>query len=54
MLAAPLPGALRRTERLLFLLLAVFIWPFIAVGVVATWGLIVWIYHMLVGPPGPP
>lgn len=42
-----------RTERLLFLLLAVFIWPFIAVGVVAGWGFVVWIYYMFTGPPGP-
>ena len=31
-------GSRRRSERLLFLLLAVVIWPFIAVGVVAGWG----------------
>jgi nitrate reductase NapE len=42
-----------RTERLLFLLLAVLIWPFIAVGVVAGWGFLVWMYYLFTGPPGP-
>jgi nitrate reductase NapE len=45
--------ARRRSERLLFLLLAVVIWPFIAVGVVAGWGFLVWMYYMFTGPPGP-
>lgn len=44
--------SLRRREWFLFLLLAVLIWPFIAVGVVSGWGLLVWIYHVLTGPPG--
>jgi len=35
------PADLRRSERLLFLLLAILIWPFIAVGVVAGWGFLV-------------
>ena len=43
----------RRRELVTFLLLAVVIWPFIAVGVVAGWGLIVWMYYVLTGPPGP-
>ena len=43
----------RRNERLLFFFLAVVIWPFIAVGVVAGWGLLVWTYYMFTGPPGP-
>ena len=46
-------GSRRRSERLLFLLLAVVIWPFIAVGVVAGWGFLVWMYYMFTGPPGP-
>ena len=44
---------LRRSERLLFLLLAILIWPLIAVGVVAGWGFLVWMYYMFTGPPGP-
>jgi len=47
------PADLRRSEWLLFLLLAIFIWPFIAVGVVAGWGFLVWMYYMFTGPPGP-
>ena len=43
----------RRRERVLFLLLAVVIWPFIAVGIVAGWGFIVWMYYLFTGPPGP-
>jgi nitrate reductase NapD len=46
------PVASRRREVLTFFTLAAFIWPFIAVGVVATWGLVVWIYQILTGPPG--
>lgn len=47
------PRAERRRELLTFLTLAVFIWPFVAAGVVASWGLVVWIYYVLTGPPGP-
>jgi nitrate reductase NapE len=42
-----------RREMLLFLILAVVIWPFIAVGIVAGWGFLVWMYYILTGPPGP-
>jgi nitrate reductase NapE len=47
------PAQTRRREGAMFLLLAIVVWPFIAVGVVAGWGLLVWIYHMFTGPPGP-
>lgn len=43
----------RWREFLVFLLLAVLIWPFIAVGVVAGWGFLVWMYYLFTGPPGP-
>jgi nitrate reductase NapE len=43
----------RLSEILVFLLLAVLIWPFIAVGVVAGWGFLVWMYYLFTGPPGP-
>jgi nitrate reductase NapE len=42
-----------RRELLMFFILAVLIWPFIAVGVVAGWGFVVWMYYMFTGPPGP-
>jgi len=53
MLARGSANSQRRSEQLHFFLLAVVIWPFIAVGVVAGWGFLVWIYYMLTGPPGP-
>jgi periplasmic nitrate reductase NapE len=43
----------RSRELWVFLLLAVLIWPFIAVGVVAGWGFLVWMYYLFTGPPGP-
>lgn len=46
------PGRKRR-EALTFLVLAILIWPFIAVGVVAGWGFVVWMYYLFTGPPGP-
>jgi nitrate reductase NapE len=46
------PAADRRREVIAFLALAVLIWPFIAVGVVAGWGFVVWISQLLFfGPP---
>lgn len=53
MSAEPVRSELKRREWLLFVLLAVVIWPFIAVGVVAGWGFVVWMYYMFTGPPGP-
>ncbi|MCW8084247.1 periplasmic nitrate reductase, NapE protein [Sabulicella glaciei] len=55
--STPLPSkparGTRRQELLAFFILAVLIWPFIAVGVVAGFGFLVWMYHLVVGPPGP-
>jgi nitrate reductase NapE len=42
-----------RRELLMFFVLAVLIWPFVAIGVVSGWGFIVWMYYMFTGPPGP-
>src|SRR3954453_7545624 len=47
------PAHLRRSERLLFFLLAVLIWPFIAIGVGSGWGFLVWMYYKFTGPSGP-
>lgn len=44
----------RRGERMVFALLAIVIWPIIAAVVVGGYGFLVWIYQLLVGPPGPP
>lgn len=52
---APSDGSasVRWRELLIFMVLAVLIWPFLAIGTVAGWGFLVWIYHIFVGPPGP-
>lgn len=44
----------RRAELMVFLILAVLIWPFIAVGVVGGYGFLVWMWQIVFGPPGPP
>lgn len=44
----------RRGELLTFFILAFAIWPVVAVGVVGGYGLLVWIFQMIFGPPGPP
>jgi nitrate reductase NapE len=44
----------RRQEILAFAILAIFIWPFVAVGVVGGYGFLVWMYQIVFGPPGPP
>ena len=44
----------RRAEFLAFLTLAVLIWPVVAVGVVGGYGFLVWMFQLVVGPPGPP
>jgi nitrate reductase NapE len=49
----PLEAGTTRRERLVFLLLAVLIWPFLTVGLVAAYGFVVWIYYLVAGPPGP-
>ena len=44
----------KRRELFAFLFLAVVIWPFIAVGIVGSYGFLVWMYQLIAGPPGPP
>lgn len=44
----------RRAEIAAFLVLAVLIWPVIAVGVVGGYGFLVWMWQLVFGPPGPP
>jgi periplasmic nitrate reductase NapE len=44
----------RRLEIFAFLLLTAVIMPALAVGTVGTYGLGVWVYQMIAGPPGPP
>ena len=44
----------RRTEIYAFLLVTAIVMPAIAVATVGTWGLTVWIYQAISGPPGSP
>jgi nitrate reductase NapE len=46
------PG--RRAEFFVFAIIAGFIWPVVAVGVVGGYGFFVWMSQMILGPPGPP
>jgi nitrate reductase NapE len=48
------PAKTRRRELLTFLVLAFGIWPVVAVGVVGGYGFLVWMYQIVLGPPGPP
>lgn len=44
----------RREELSAFLLLAVVIWPGVAVAVVGGYGFLIWMWQLVFGPPGPP
>ncbi|WP_426533019.1 nitrate reductase [Bradyrhizobium sp. McL0615] len=44
----------RRAELVVFAIIAAFIWPVVAVGVVGGYGFLVWASQMILGPPGPP
>ena len=44
----------RRMEIFAFLFLTAVLMPAIAVATVGGFGLSVWIYQMIAGPPGPP
>jgi periplasmic nitrate reductase NapE len=51
--AEPATPQRRRTELLVFAVLTIFIWPVVTVGVVGGWGLAVWMYQQVYGPPAP-
>jgi nitrate reductase NapE len=44
----------RRMEIFAFLFLTAVLMPALAVAVVGSYGLAVWVYQMAAGPPGPP
>jgi periplasmic nitrate reductase NapE len=44
----------RRMEIYAFLIITAVLMPALAVATVGTWGLTVWIYQAINGPPGPP
>lgn len=50
----PADAGAKRREITMFLVLAFAIWPILAVAVVGGYGFSVWIYQMIMGPPGPP
>lgn len=51
---SPDPQSSRRAELVAFIVLAVLIWPIIAVGFVGAYGFAVWMWQTIFGPPGPP
>ncbi len=44
----------RRMEIFAFLFLTAIVMPVLAVATVGSYGLTVWCYQMIAGPPGPP
>ena len=44
----------RKRELFAFIVLAVVIWPILAVAVVGGFGFVVWMSQLIFGPPGPP
>jgi periplasmic nitrate reductase NapE len=44
----------RRMEIYAFLIVTAVLMPALAVATVGSWGLTVWIYQVINGPPGPP
>ena len=46
--------ATRRHELFAFIVLAILIWPILAIGLVGGYGFLVWMAQSVFGPPGPP
>jgi periplasmic nitrate reductase NapE len=44
----------RNAELIAFVLLAIVIWPILAIGLVGGYGFLIWMYQSIAGPPGPP
>jgi periplasmic nitrate reductase NapE len=44
----------RRMEIYAFLIITAVLMPMLTVATVGSWGLTVWIYQIINGPPGPP
>lgn len=45
-------GSPKWREATAFVVLAVLIWPVIAIAFVGSYGLAFWVYFMIAGPPG--
>lgn len=54
MARAVVPPSSLREELVAFIVLAIIIWPILAVGIVGGYGFIVWMVQLIYGPPGPP
>lgn len=52
--ANDLPARQRRMEIYAFLLVTAVVMPALTVASVGAWGLAVWTYQAISGPPGPP
>ncbi|WP_029073491.1 periplasmic nitrate reductase, NapE protein [Kaistia adipata] len=50
----PVSSRTKRDEIIAFLVLAVVIWPVLAVGIVGGYGFLIWMSQLVLGPPGPP
>jgi len=48
------PPSRRQQELIVFVLLTLVLAPVVAVATVGGYGLGIWIYQMISGPPGPP
>lgn len=48
------PRRQQKRELVAFLFLTVVLVPVLAVAVVSGYGLAVWVFQMIAGPPGPP
>lgn len=48
------PDDRKRHEFRLFVFLIVFLFPILAVAVVGSYGFMIWMSQVLMGPPGPP
>ncbi|RJF94116.1 periplasmic nitrate reductase, NapE protein [Sphingomonas cavernae] len=44
--------ATKRRELQLFLFLTVVLFPLLAIGIVAAYGFVVWMWQLMMGPPG--
>lgn len=48
------PEDRKRHELRLFIFLIIFLFPILAVAFVGSYGFVVWMSQMIMGPPGPP
>lgn len=48
------PEQRKRHELRLFIFIIVFLFPILAVAVVGSYGFLIWMSQVIIGPPGPP